>query len=44
MLTDKSDNFKETWKFLERRLDNALTIGHWANTVRYLSSIDPKSM
>eukprot|EP01016_Furgasonia_blochmanni_P030976 TRINITY_DN3208_c0_g1_i8.p1 TRINITY_DN3208_c0_g1~~TRINITY_DN3208_c0_g1_i8.p1 ORF type:complete len:219 (+),score=-11.88 TRINITY_DN3208_c0_g1_i8:70-726(+) len=41
--TDKSDNFKETWRFLDRRLDNALSIGHWANTAAAVFDIASQS-
>lgn len=33
MLTDKSDNFAETWKFLRRRLDDSVKGGELIDQV-----------
>ncbi len=34
MLTDKSENFEETWNFLDRRLEDIKTLGSTINYVK----------
>lgn len=33
MLTDQSEKYNETWKFLDRQIDDVLTMGRKINEV-----------
>lgn len=46
MLTDKSENYIETWRFLDRRIRDILEYGKYINTVHFSSLfvlLNPKS-
>lgn len=42
MLTDKSENFSETWKFLDRRIGDVLTVGSAVGNVKNVLSATAK--